>query len=256
MHPATRVGFVVALIASACSVEYPTPTTPRVSDSTPTDGGPPSTPRPAILTGPHTVSGVITERTAQGLAPSAGAYVLAWITQPQTTTALGFSYWHANGVVTDEAGRYLLSGLPVGVTVRLYVSKGSYTQQCATPLLMITGDMKLDAEVVAPDGRFTTASAAPAPAPGYRIVSGRIYEMAGDVRRPVVGAWLEYYPVTDLAMAVTVTDAEGRFLFCGVPTDRAFDIGVFLGKRFAYESFAAGESSEVDVLLPLNPPWP
>jgi len=92
----------------------------------------------------------------------------------------------------------------------------------------------------------------PAPAPGFRHITGVVYQNGADGRRPVAGAFVDFEVVEDFPAAISYTDAQGRFLLCGLPDGVTADVGASLNtERVAYVSVPPGQTS-IDIELPLR----
>ena len=233
----TRLAFgvCVAVLASACNSPESSPTAPTRTMSTATAG-------PAVPTGPHIVSGVVSD----GGSPIDGANISAWIDQGGS----GYSYMWAHGsVLTDADGRYKLAGMPAHVQVQLQAWKSGYVQQCAAPQLTLLGDVGVDLQLVSRAN--LSASTGQAAASGFRSVSGVVFEITGAGKQPVAGAYVDFEPLMDFPAAITFSDAAGRYLLCGVPEGRSVDILASLGiRRVASVSVPAGQSTGIDITLP------
>lgn len=68
------------------------------------------------------------------------------------------------------------------------------------------------------------------PPPEFRIVAGVVYEPATQGRRGVANRLVFYEWGLDPA-AITRTDDQGRFLFCGLPRSRTVQIAEAFGGR-------------------------
>ena len=220
--------------------------------STPTSASaspPPPPPRTGPLptpTGSSTVVGIVTVRTPLGDRPLSGANVNAWI---QTAT-FGYSYMYANGPrLSDVDGRYELSNLPEGAELQLQVYKDGYVQQCAAPpLVVVGGQMHMDLQLVARANVSASADTVPLSAPGFRLISGIVYELTNDGRRPAPDAFVDYEPTEDSPAAVTRTDAAGRFLLCGISQTRTVTIGASNGfNRAGYQQVPPGPDANIEV---------
>src|SRR6266508_4404595 len=156
------------------------PTSPSAV-STPRSAPPPQTGPPPTPTGSSAVAGIVTERTPLGDRRLSGANVNAWI---QTGT-FGYSYMWANGPrLSDVEGRYELSNLPEGAELQLQVYKDGYVQQCAAAPIVVGGQMHMDLQLVARANVSASADTVPPSAPGFRLISGVVYELTNDGRRP------------------------------------------------------------------------
>jgi hypothetical protein len=175
---------------------------------------------PTAPTGPtgqtFTLSGVITDSVSGR--PIPGAY-LAGIAPDPTTCCRGG--WPPDGLTlepADPTGHYKISGLPDLLrTAWVAVYANGYLQQCAARATM-HGDTSLDiavtplANLAVEPSPTTTATA------GSRTVSGVVYEVTPEGRRPVENAsvgWDIWYG--DYLVADTRSDAAGRYLLCGLP---------------------------------------
>lgn len=256
MHACLRlmggVSLVVVVAAAACS-SPDAPTTPsaptRVAPAlvtTPTPNNGPSADQPVLPTGRYSVSGVVTD----GVRAIAGANVNAWVSwacSPPTLPCGGYSYMYLHGpVLTNSSGGFRLTALPAG-TVWVDTFKDGYVQQCAAPELTVEGDATVNLQLVAKAN--LTASTNQPPTPGSRSVSGVIVETTPAGKQPVAGVFVDFEPVQDSPAAVTYSDAAGRFLLCGLPQDRAVNLGVGLGNRVTYVSVPPGQT-DIEILLP------
>jgi hypothetical protein len=170
--------------------------------------------------------------------------VNAWI---QLAT-VGYSYWYAHGKQTaDAAGRYELDNLPVGARIYFQVWKEDHAQQCASPPLISDRDLSLDAQLVARAHISSSPDAVPPSPPGLRLVSGVVYEVIADGRRPASNVFVDYEPVSDFPAAVTYTDAEGRFLLCGIPSAESASIGAGQGFRVGYREVPPGPDATIEI---------
>jgi hypothetical protein len=169
---------------------------------------------PGAASGPNSVAGLITEMTAQSSSPVGGVSVSAWVDLGR----MAYSYQWANGRrTTDASGHYELTNLPDGANVTLQIWKDSYVQQCAAPTITASATATLDLRVVSRALVSADRASVPAPAPGFRHVSGVVYENTPDGKRPVPGSPVDFEPFEDFPAALTYTDAQGRYLLCGLP---------------------------------------
>jgi hypothetical protein len=234
---------VVALAAcsqptSPSAVATP-PAAPPPTSAVPAPGAPP------LPRGPFALTGIITERTPRGEQPVGAANVNVWV---QTAT-IGYSYWYANGPqMTDSQGRYQLANLPADATLHFDTWKDGFVQQCAAPQLVANGDLRLDAQLVSRANVSASPDSVPGPAPGFRLISGVVYELTADGRGMASNAFVDYEPLEDFPAATTYTDAQGRFLLCGIPQARNATIGASLGMgRVAYRSVPAGTDASIEI---------
>jgi len=242
------------LFTAGCSVSETnalTPTSPSaVAESSPSadDNGPnkdaPSPPR-----GNFTIRGIVTERLVGGgvrLMP--GVNVNAWV----DAGTMGYSYgWANGGRRSDGTGQYELSGLPGSaiVIVDAWIDGHGYVQQCAAPPTRMEADTTVDLQLVSRDNVSSTPDGIPL-APGFRFVSGVILENTPGGQRPVQGTMVDYEPVMDSPAARTFTDANGRYLICGMPADSPAVIGVAFKGVAKYATATPGQTTGVDLVFP------
>ena len=230
----------IAALADACGERAP---------AAPSRLAPPVSPTaPTAPTDLYTVSGTVYENGPDGVRPLPGAGVNAWV-QHQSG---GYSYWWGHGrLYADAAGRYQLRGLAAGVTVQLdvWTVPQTHVQQCAAPRLRVEADTNLDTHMVPITNVSASPASVPAPARGFRHVSGVIFEMARGEKRPVAGAFVDYEPFMDFPAAVTISDSEGRYLLCGLPDDETVSIGVGHSGRVAYVRVPPGQNTGADIVF-------
>jgi hypothetical protein len=61
---------------------------------------------------------------------------------------------------------------------------------------------------------------------------------------------VDYEPVMDSSAARTFTDANGRYLLCGIPADSPAVIGVAFNGVAKYATAAPGQTDGVDIVFP------
>jgi hypothetical protein len=187
--------------------------------------------------GSPVVSGTVTELTSGGVRPIEGANIY-------TSTSGG-----AHGV-TDAAGHYQLAGLRALATMWVTASKDRYVPQCAAPPVTLHGDTQVDLQLVSKANLSASSSSVPTPAPGFRFVSGVIFETTVAGKQPVPGAFVDWEPTEDFPAAVTFSDAAGRYLLCGLPDGQTIDIGaVLVPLHISVVSVPPGQSTGVDIEL-------
>jgi hypothetical protein len=188
---------------------------PRVSPGGETPSGPqPGCPGyvdqshcpPFATGGPYSVSGVLALRTASGTAPLAntglGAYVIM---------SNGNGYGMAP-VITDADGRYQFSNVPNG-QVFLFGGAPHAYQPCVAIATVSGANGEKDIELV------DSAVTRPVTAADSPILSGIVYRSTDAGRQPVAGAAIEF-EYSGPIVAQTITDAQGRYSLCGLPTGR------------------------------------
>jgi hypothetical protein len=200
-----------AALISACGASSDVGRGPTDVGSPPgqTPGGPPSgcTECPPSATGgPYSISGVLTLRTASGTAPLSGTPVGGFV----ITNDIAYPM----GSVTDSSGRYQFSNVPNGQVV-LYVGGPPLHayQPCAAVATVSGANAVQDIELV------DSAVTRPETSADSPTLSGVVYRSTGAGRQPVAGVVIEFdYSI--LIAATTITDAQGRYSLCHLPTGR------------------------------------
>jgi len=198
---------VICALGTACgSPNAPTPS--------------PTVPSPTPPIAPPVVSslmGTVVERTPQGERPLGGAFVWG---QLHGASLLG-------QVRADEIGRYQLRGLLSGARLQVIAGKEGYFQQCAVEITV--GELPhLDITLIADSNLSSSRDSVPPSPPGFRIVTGGVYEPTTEGRRAVANVVVFYEGGVDVA-AGTRTDGQGRFLTCGLRQSRAVWISAAFG---------------------------
>jgi hypothetical protein len=194
----------------------PTPSRSPVATPTPSHRATPfaGLPSSTFLATPgvtHTISGTITELGPQGQQPVAGARIDVYL------YASGRSgHWMSD--VTEADGRYELWGIPSGAIAVLYAGKdnGEYVQPCVHEVT-VTSDMSLDFEIVPRSAGGAAANAAARRGPGT-FLTGVVYGQLPDgTRAPLPDAMVALDGDVAPLAADTITDADGRYVLCGIP---------------------------------------
>jgi hypothetical protein len=210
----------------------------------------PSAPETSIVlvgtpTGSFVVSGTVSERTPQGTRPLADVGVNLWVDGGR----FGYSYWWwaKKPVYSDSTGNFAFDRLPPA-TAWFEAGKEGYVNQCAAPPISLGSEgTRVDATLVKRELAWVDVSAVPTSAPG-RIVAGRIVENTPDGVRPVTGAFVDFEPVMDYPAATTYSNADGRYLLCGLSEGQ---IGVGLSNRVTYVTVPRGlVIDNFDIVLP------
>ena len=166
----------------------------------------------------NSLIGTVVERTPQGERPLGGAYVWGQVLSGQ----LPGSNLLLGQVHADEFGRYELRGLAPGARLQVMAFKEGYFQQCAAEITL--GERPhLDLPLVAEANLSSSRDSVPPSPAELRIVAGVVYELTIQGRRGVANRLVFYEFGIDPA-AVTRTDDQGRFLFCGLPQSRTVSI--------------------------------
>jgi hypothetical protein len=199
-------------------------------------------PRPP--NGSGTISGHVVGIGPGGKRPLAGALINAFVDQG----SFGYSYWWAHGrVQTDADGGYELTDLPQGATVTFQAAMEGYVQQCAAPAVLVQAGLTVDLQLVPIANRYASSADAPPAAPGYRVISGTVYETTAAGRQPVAGASVDFEPIIDFPAAGTIADDAGRYVLCGVSDARSADLGAGAHGRIGWLTVPAGQTSGADI---------
>jgi hypothetical protein len=178
----------------------------------------------------HTITGTITELGPQGQRPVEGARVYVHLYAPHRS-----GHWMSD--VTGADGRYELWGIYTDAIAVLSVGKGDslnwYRQPCVHQVT-VTSDMSIDIEIVPQSAGGAAANAAARRGTGPYL-TGVVFGQGPDgTRAPIPDAMV----FLNDAFATTITDADGRYVLCGIP-------------RGSYE-FAATAAGGYDISK--NPP--
>jgi hypothetical protein len=186
----------------------------------------------------HTLSGTVIERFSGR--PVAGASVSIW---PAQVPAGGWPPPGVRSVRTDAMGRYRFPGLPaVGFVWAAAADTGdafryAFVQPCAAQAYII-GNATLDL-LVSSTADLSVLNAAPiSTRPHSRVVSGTVYERTATGRRPARNVWVGWEAFLDTVVAETRTDADGRYVLCGLPTER---IALFAAPAYGHAVYKAVE---------------
>lgn len=227
--PATaRFGFAafVALLVAGCGGELSAPSA--------VGSNPPK--------GPYVVTGVV----AEGGVPIAGASVNAWVYDPKM--GMSYSYmWVNGGVLTDAQGNFRMPKLPAGGRVWFVAYKDGYLQQCAAPSFYIDRDTTTTLSLVS-IASLATSTSRPEMA-GFRSVSGVVDEITPAGKRPVAGAYVNFVTDAEFDFATTRTDADGRFLLCGLPANELASIWTSVGNVTSGVKVPPGQTTPVEITL-------
>lgn len=171
-----------------------------------------STPPPAATPPPGpraTVSGIVWVHEANGVRRDANGRMFGWVQQPTTGSTTG-------QVPTDGSGRFSFT-VPQGAQVRLQGSLTNAYQPCQVVVRADT-DVAHDIHLVV--DRQQLGAHLPAELLARTpVLSGVVYEADGDGRRtPVADVRVELDGLYGLGWvaATTLTDADGRYILCGL----------------------------------------
>lgn len=138
----------------------------------------PTSPSPPVPT--YTLSGTVTEQTAEGRVSVAGAVVRHGVSGRTATT--------------DDAGGYRITDMTASMTT-ITAEKDGYL--AATRQLQIAGDTRLD----------LTMARRPPPLPSTYVITGIVFERVGSTSRPVDGVAVE----EAYSRRSAITGADGRY---------------------------------------------
>jgi hypothetical protein len=186
--------------ATACNASSPVaPTQPSVPSVVPAQPDP---------SRPYALSGTVLEVTATSAEPLPRAEL--WVTVEEHPDARTTRTYQFGKVTADAQGRYEVSPLPVGL-IWIRNQRATHTQPCAAPV-KVDGNTSFDVELVSVRNPQPPTSVRPL------IVSGTVFETTASGRSPVAGVKVLAEKILDFVAAETLTDAEGRYLLCGLPS--------------------------------------
>jgi hypothetical protein len=186
----------LALCAVACDARQPiAPSPPLVASPVPTT---PSAP---------TISGNVWLHTADGVRPFANQSVFGWINSGSSGRTTG-------RVPTDSNGRFSFPA-PLGSRVRIHI--GGFGYQPCEVNANVAGDVTRDIHAV--DDRLQLGGRLPAELlANTPTISGYVFEINEDGRHRLADVRVELDGLFGLGLvtATTLTDADGRYVLCGL----------------------------------------
>jgi hypothetical protein len=190
---------------SPCPSASPTPS----HRATPYPGLPSSTffPTPCLT---HRITGTITELSPQGQRPVEGARIDVYLYASNRS-----GHWMSD--VTGADGRYELWGIFTNAIAVLSAGKvdGRYVQPCVHEVT-VTSDMSVDIEIVPQSAGGAGANAAARRGTGP-FLTGVVFGRGPDGTRATIPDAMVFL---DNVVATTITDADGRYVLCGIPRGR------------------------------------
>jgi Carboxypeptidase regulatory-like domain len=199
---------------------------------------------------PYTLSGTVFESTATGAQPVAGAQLRVSI---EDSPAPGHFRYYAFGAVTADAqGRYEVTPLPAGLVwldaawspaVR-GIEQDSYVQPCAAAV-RVQRDTTFDVELLRAGAGQSPRMIRPF------TISGNVFETTPDGRLPVAGVRIFAEKVIDFVATGAVSDAQGRYLLCGLPADAWSVVAVADGYQLwssAYTPLVSDRQVDIELL--------
>ena len=213
-----RICVAVVVIAALAAIECTSPTAPTSAKTSAT----------------LSIAGTVLVHSADGIVPAAGALVWGW--REDSVDGGGST---TGTITTNSQGRYLMN---VGanilrVRVTAATSTGVSYQPCAitlTPTAGLTRDVHVITDIALLGAHLPDALLAETP-----LLSGQVFETTSEGRRPLANVWLTLNGLygDDVILARTLTDSDGRFIFCDVP----YAPSLFLwASKDGYEDFGRG----------------
>lgn len=206
----------VAMVISASGCSDAIPSTPGVAGS------------PALPVQPGSlwkVAGTVWVHGPAGVTQASDGTVDGWVEFGTRGSAIAH-------IPIDQNGRYSFD-VPAGAS-RVHVT-GPRHQPCATSL-PISGDVTADVHVVR-DPLLLGARLPAALLARQPTLSGVVYEMTSEGRRPLSNAWVTLDALWGLGLMVadTRTDDDGRYVLCNVPAIHSLAVVVGLTGFEIYE---------------------
>jgi Bacterial Ig-like domain len=176
--------------------------------------------------GSNSVSGVVFERTATGTTPLANVQIWTWV---QYSNGNGYSHYAAT---SDATGHYRVDGLPntgdglPNATIYLQTDLEGYDEPCSSTLNLNGSNPTVNLEMV------SKSHPLPELATSLPSITGVVYEMTPNGRKPIAGAWVEYDPMGGMGLieATTTTDENGRYAICNLASLPPWPSNVAAGK--------------------------
>jgi len=220
------VAMCLALVASACDEDTRSQLTAPSSSTVTTSGA-------------STVSGVVYEATAGGLRPLAGVGIDA---SPDYQS-------HSPRTTSTADGRYELPASVLAAGNKIVGERTGYRQPCRVAVSSTSSTVQ-DLYLVSNEVLATTGVPASMPV-AQQIVSGVVSERTSVGNRPIAGAIVTGDFSAGLGWgpsASTVTDAQGRYLLCGIGPS---ELGLYLyvaksGFQFTYVPVDVRAGGSVD----------
>lgn len=220
-----------AVVTIACSgAPAPSPTGPTLQAGAPQ------------LASKRTITGSVWVHSPTAPQPLAGLRVGIWLELPNAAYAAG-------SVTSDSAGRFSFE-TPSDALVRLYTGTKELFQPCLSTVRV--GQTEATIRVVALSHLLQARDW-----PDFaveRLLSGTIFEPSPTGRRPSADAWVQVDGVMGdgRPLADTRTDANGRFVVCGLEGETQIPhalVVVKAGFQIAYAGIPAQGGGPLDVEL-------
>jgi hypothetical protein len=153
--------------------------------------------------GNGSISGVVLERTVDGVRPFPDATVFAWV---QLANGNGYA---RGGTQSDTSGKFTATLLPAATIVLEGYAPG-YDHPCANTVFFDGSTATENIELVAQSHPLPDAATT------RPLIKGVVYETTTDGKKPIPGARVFFEPLEDLVAAITTTDENGRYAVCNV----------------------------------------
>jgi hypothetical protein len=173
-----------------------------------------------------TISGTVWLHSTTGVVPFASARLFGWLD-------LGRSGRTTGQISIDADGRYVYMA-PIGTRVRLHA--GGAHQPCEVTV-DVSGDMNRDIRAV-DDPRQLGARLPPELLADTPLLSGQVFEIDNERRQPLADVRVELDGLFGLGLvtATTLTDADGRYVLCGLAGERSTTV---FASKTGYRLFEA-----------------
>ena len=229
-HRCVATSFLAVVMTAACSGAPPVPPTG------PTPGVAPQLPST------RTITGSVWVHSPTAPHPLSGIRVGIWL-------ELSHSAHPAGSVTSDSAGRFSFE-TPSDALVRLYTGTKELFQPCLSTVRV--GETEATIRVVEEAHLFHARDW-----PDFaveRVLSGTIFEASPTGRRPSADAWVQVDGVMGdgRPLADTRTDANGRFVVCGLEGKTQIPHALVVAKpgfQLAYAALPTQGGGPLDVEL-------
>jgi hypothetical protein len=191
-----------------------------------------STPPPTTVSAPTgrvTVSGTVWIHDGGGVRPDANGRMFGWVQEPTQGRTTG-------QVPTDGSGRFSFP-VPHGAQVRLQSSINNAYQPCQ---VTVRADSDVMQDIHAVVDHQQLGAQLPAEFLAHTpLLSGVVFEQTDDGRRPLsdVRVELDGLGGMGLVAATTLTDANGRYILCGLGDERSTYL---FASKTGYRLFESG----------------
>jgi hypothetical protein len=165
-----------------------------------------------------------------------------WVQAP----TLGYSYWWANGALYSNGnGEFTAVNLPES-EISIHAGHQGWVQPCAVNS-PVPQSAYLQVEVLRGSAFATANPPRPQLVQGTSM-TGTVFETVNGVRQTVPGALIWAYSVAEVDLASTMTDLQGRFFLCNLPS-QVMLLTTKDGYRLNEAWPVAGNASAVEIEL-------